>query len=106
MNRTWLSALARGFRRTALPLACYYAVTLAAPLANGAARADAFVPHAVVVLLVPPALIVFASTIHTMFVSGVERVRRAPHHRSVGSSTTLRSTTGVPSITSMGPTRS
>jgi hypothetical protein len=105
MIHTWVSALARGFRRTALPLACYYAVTLVVPLAHGAARADAFVPHAVVVLLVPPVLIVFVSTIHTMFMRGVERLRRAPHHRSVGSSTALMSTTGVPSITSMGPTR-
>jgi exosortase K len=47
-----------GFRHLALPLACYYAITLAVPLANGAAQAgDAFLMHALVVLLVPLVLI-------------------------------------------------
>ena len=31
--------LGHGFRRAALPLGCYYAVTLALPLANGASQA-------------------------------------------------------------------
>jgi hypothetical protein len=59
------AAIVRAFRRGALPLASYYAVTLALPFANGAARAGvAFVEHAVVVLLVPPCLIVVACTTH------------------------------------------
>jgi hypothetical protein len=50
--------IAKGFRRTAVPLCCYYAVTLGLPLANGAARVGvAFVEHALVVLVIPPVLI-------------------------------------------------
>ena len=53
--------IACAFRRTALPLAAYYAVTLAVPLVNGAARAGrAFVEHALVVLVVPLLIIVLA----------------------------------------------
>ena len=44
------------FRRAAPPLVFYYAVTLALPVANGAAG-PAFLEHALVVLAVPPALI-------------------------------------------------
>jgi len=65
--RALLTQVAAAFRRTALPLASYYAVTLAVPLANGAARSgDAFVEHALVVLIVPPIGIVLASTVHLM----------------------------------------
>ena len=47
-----------GFRHLALPLASYYAITLAVPLVNGAAQAGAaFLMHALVVLLVPLVLI-------------------------------------------------
>jgi len=47
-----------GCRRVALPLAAYYAIALAVPAANGAARSGApFVRHALVVLLVPLVLI-------------------------------------------------
>jgi hypothetical protein len=53
--------IGRAFRRTALPLAAYYVVTLAIPFANGAARSGmAFVEHALVVLVVPPLLIALA----------------------------------------------
>ena len=53
------------FPHLALPLACYYAITLAVPFLNGAARTgDAFLPHALVVLLVPPVLIALAYTLH------------------------------------------
>ena len=52
----WKS-IAPAFRRTAVPLAAYYAVTLALPLANGAARSGAFRRHALVVLAVPPIVI-------------------------------------------------
>jgi exosortase K len=48
--------------KCALPLGCYYVVTLAVPLVNGAALAsDAFLSHAIVVLLVPPVLILLIS---------------------------------------------
>ena len=47
-----------GLRRLALPLACYYAITLAVPFLNGSAQAgDVFLKHALVVLLVPLVLI-------------------------------------------------
>jgi exosortase K len=45
------------FRRPAVPLAAYYAVTLALPLANGAAGAPGFMQHALVVLAIPPVAI-------------------------------------------------
>jgi hypothetical protein len=61
------AAIVRAFRWAALPLAAYYGVTLALPLANGAARAGLpFVEHALVVLLVPPCLITVACTTHQM----------------------------------------
>jgi hypothetical protein len=42
------------FRRAAVPLASYYAVTLAVPLANGVAWSDErFLEHAAAVLLTP-----------------------------------------------------
>lgn len=54
--------IAAALRRAAVPLAAYYAVTLALPLANGAASAGAhFAVHAVVVLVVPPIAIVLVS---------------------------------------------
>ena len=56
----------RAFRRTALPLVSYYAVTLAVPLANGAAQSGAFVEHALVVLVVPPVAIMLACAVHTI----------------------------------------
>jgi hypothetical protein len=53
------SRVASALRHAAVPLAAYYAVTLALPLANGAAIAGApFVAHAVMVLVVPPVAIV------------------------------------------------
>jgi hypothetical protein len=59
--------LARAFRRKAVPLASYYAVTLALPLANGAAQSGtAFVEHVLVVLVVPPLLVVLACAVHTI----------------------------------------
>ena len=54
------TTVAHVFRRTALPLAAYYAVTLAVPLANGAAQSGAFAEHALIVLVVPPVAIVLA----------------------------------------------
>ncbi len=55
------AAIGRALRRLALPLAWYYAVTLAIPLANGAWQTGmVFAWHALVVLVVPPFLIVVA----------------------------------------------
>jgi hypothetical protein len=54
MNPAFWTSPVNAFRRTALPLAAYYAVTLGLPLANGAGGSGAaFVHHAVVVLVVP-----------------------------------------------------
>jgi hypothetical protein len=50
----------------ALPLASYYAVTLAVPLANGAAQSGAFVEHALAVLVVPPVAIILTCTVCTI----------------------------------------
>ena len=58
--------IAHAFRRVALPLASYYAVTLALPLANGAAPSGAFVEHALVVLVVPPIAIILGCAVHTI----------------------------------------
>jgi hypothetical protein len=60
------ATVARAFRRVALPLASYYAVTLALPLANRAAPSDAFMGHALVVLVVPPIAIILGCAVHTM----------------------------------------
>jgi hypothetical protein len=63
----WRAKLAHAFRRTALPLLSYYAITIALPLANGAAQSGAaFTEHALVVLLVPLVVIVFACAVHTI----------------------------------------
>jgi hypothetical protein len=63
----WRGAtVARAFRRVALPLASYYAVTLAVPLANGAAPSGAFMEHALMVLVVPPVAIVLGCAVHTI----------------------------------------
>lgn len=43
--------------RVAWPLACYYVVTLAVPLVNGAWRSEAFAEHALIVLVVPLMLV-------------------------------------------------
>jgi len=52
----------RAFRSASIPLAFYYAITLGLPLANGAGG-SAFLEHAVVVLIVPPALIMIFAAI-------------------------------------------
>ena len=66
MNRAPWTTVGRAFRRAALPLVAYYAVTLAIPLANGAADAGAFVEHALAVLFVPPVVILLACAVHTI----------------------------------------
>ena len=65
MTRAIGQRIVRAFRYLWPPLAWYYAVTLAIPLANGAASAGAaFVQHAVVVLTVPVVLIVIGCAAH------------------------------------------
>jgi len=72
------SAVSRALRRHALPLAWYYAVTLAIPIANGAAEAGmVFVWHALAVLVVPLFLIVVASGTR-----GMARAITAGWHRN------------------------
>ena len=66
MSRAPWTTVGHAFRRTALPLVSYYAVTLAIPLANGAAQSGAFAEHALAVLVVPPAAIVLACAVHSM----------------------------------------
>ncbi len=67
MNRALSQSVAATFRRAAPPLAWYYALTLAVPVANGAAQAGAvFVRHALVVLALPPMLIVLACAVREM----------------------------------------
>ena len=66
MTRARSRRVARGFRRAALPLASYYAVTLALPIANGALHSGAFVEHALVVLVVPPIAIILACAVYTV----------------------------------------
>jgi len=61
--RSWIG---QAFRRAALPLAAYYAVTLALPVAGGAPLSGAFLEHALVVLLVPPLLILGACTVRAL----------------------------------------
>jgi hypothetical protein len=59
-------AVARTFRHAALPLAWYYAVTLALPIANGAARGGmAFVEHGAVVLALPIVIVLACATIRS-----------------------------------------
>ena len=70
--------IARAFGRTALPLAVYYIITLAVPLANGAAGAGtAFVEHGLVVLAVPPIMIVLACAGAQLFAIVVHTGRRS-----------------------------
>jgi hypothetical protein len=64
MSRMPWAGLAHAFRRVALPLVSYYAVTLALPLANGATLSGAFMEHALVVLIVPPVAIMLACAVH------------------------------------------
>jgi hypothetical protein len=83
MTRAFWTTLAHAFRRTALPLAAYYAVTLALPLANGAAASGAaFVRHALVVLAVPPILIVVACGLCAAANSGWSHIQRPPQQSS------------------------
>jgi exosortase K len=62
-----------------IPLAAYYAVTLAIPLANGAAAGDGFVRHALVVLAVPPLLILLACAVRNLTSATMSTWAGSPH---------------------------
>jgi len=66
MSGVRLATVARAFRRVALPLASYYAVTIALPLTNGAAPSGALIEHLLVVLVVPPIAIILGCAVHTI----------------------------------------
>ena len=73
------SMVAHAFRRLALPLGCYYAVTLGLPLANGAAHSGAaFLNHAVFVLVIPPILIVLLCTVQKAALLFADACRSTP----------------------------
>ena len=66
------SHIVAALRRAAVPLAAYYAVTLALPLANGAASTGArFAVHAVIVLVVPPLAVVLVCGVFAMARGGL-----------------------------------
>lgn len=68
VNGARSAAIGRGFRRAALPLACYYAITLGLPLLNGAGSAGtAFMHHAVAVFVVPMVLIALVSATRHLY---------------------------------------
>ena len=73
--------IAQPFRRMALPLASYYAVTLALPVANGAAPSGAFMDHALVVLVVPPLIVILGYAVHTIAHALARPVYRCRRHR-------------------------
>lgn len=76
------AVIARGFRRVALPLVCYYAITLGLPLINGAGKAGPrFLYHALVGLVVPMVLIALVSAVCA--VAGSAAQSRLSSHRRV-----------------------
>ena len=90
-----MTPVTRAFRRTALPLASYYAVTLAVPLANGAAHSGAaFVEHALAALVVPPIIIVLACAARSgagrLLPSRLRRLLSADRPYSIRSSASVR----------------
>jgi hypothetical protein len=88
MSAAIAAAVVGGFRRMTLPLAWYYAITLALPLANGAAQVgDAFVEHALAVLAVPPILISLACVTRVLF--RLWRARSSANRRECASSAPL-----------------
>jgi exosortase K len=82
--------------RYALPLCCYYVVTLAVPLANGVQAGRAFFAHAVIVLLVPPVLILLVYAGRRLLLHYPRRSVSAgssPHARCAGSHAAAAATT-------------
>jgi len=93
MSSTLWTTIGKAFRRTALPLLSYYALTLAVPLANGAALSDtAFVRHAVAVFVVPPAAIMLACAVHSTL--------RARHQKRQANPARTGATATIPSLPS------
>jgi hypothetical protein len=86
--------VAYAFRRTALPLGSYYGITLAVPLAHGAAWSAAFVKHALVVLLVPPIVILIACAVHT----AVRAVRTVRCSRQAALERRMKSAANAPAM--------
>lgn len=77
MTGSGRSTLAAAFQYAALPLAWYYLVTLALPVANGAVQSSVtFARHALVVLVLPPMLLACACAIHMIVRMVGERVGR------------------------------
>ena len=88
----------RGAFKYTVPLGCYYLVTLGVPLANGMRAGEAFLAHAAVVLLVPPALILFVGAVRWL-VTGYPRrnvsAGSSAHARRAGSHAAAQATTTV-----------
>jgi exosortase K len=82
--------------RYALPLGCYYLVTLVVPLANGVQAGRAFFAHAMVVLLVPPVLILLVYATRWLFSRYPRNVAAGsrPHVRRAGNHAAV-TTTGI-----------
>jgi exosortase K len=90
------NSITRGFRGMAIPLAAYYAVTLAVPLANGATRSGApFAKHAFVVFVVP---LIIIACMRIVCAIACTRIKR---HQQVASSDAQSTAT---SDTRRGPT--
>lgn len=87
MTGSFRTSVVHAFGRTAVPLAAYYGVTLALPLANGAGRSgDAFLQHAVIVLAVPPMLVLLICAIHAIVQTAARfarSFRRSPTASSI-----------------------
>jgi thiol-disulfide isomerase/thioredoxin len=67
MNDARGRPVAEAFRRSAVPLFFYYAVTIAIPFANGAFHSGlAFLQHAAIVAVLPPLLILAACAAHQL----------------------------------------
>jgi exosortase K len=83
--------------RYALPLGCYYVVTLAVPLANGVQAGRAFFAHAVIVLLVPPVLILFVYATRRLCSRYPRSVAAGsrPHARRAGNHAAAVATTNI-----------
>ena len=92
MNAATSTTVIGALRRMAVPLAAYYAITLALPLANGAARSGAaFGNHAMVVLVLPVTLIVLACVVREIARAARGAVQRFVRVRPQSGRMTLNS---------------
>ena len=94
----WIDS-GRASVRYALPLGCYYVITLGVPLVNGASYVnDAFLGHAVTVLLVPPVIVLFVWAMRRL-VSFYPRRKvsagSSPHARRAGNQAAAAATTAI-----------